>query len=522
MSSHRQRLLSDTLLVAAASHPDKVALVVEGEEFTYSELLCSARRFAAALQAREVSRGDRVAIYMDNTWSCAVSIYGSLLAGAVFLVINPQTKTDKLAYILEDSGAKFLSTDGHLAKTFAPLLPDQEQLVAVFCSGRLPKPFEGSPPIECFDAVLETAAEMPEGPGTISVDLAALIYTSGSTGDPKGVMMDHRAMLFTVESLVEYLRLSPEHRLLNVLPFAFDYGLYQLLMCIGAEATLVLERSFTYPAQILARIDEQQVTVFPGVPTIYAMLISMHKRNKLCFPSVKRVTNTAAALPADFIPNLREIFPNALIFKMYGLTECKRVCYLEPELLETKGASIGRAIPGTEAFLLTRDGERVPPGDVGVLHVRGAHVMLGYWNKPGRSAEMIKAGKFPGDRVLCTQDFFKMDEEGLLYFVGRNDDIIKTRGEKVSPIEIENTLHGVPGILDAAVIGIPDELLGHAIRAFVALEEGVEMTERQIIKQCMARLENFMVPKEVVIMDALPKTATGKIRKKSLVEMGGI
>ena len=238
MSSHRQRLLSDTLLVAAANHPDKVALVVEGQEFTYSELLRSARRFAAALQAREISRGDRVAIYMDNTWSCAVSIYGSLLAGAVFLVINPQTKADKLAYILEDSGAKFLSTDGHLAKTFAPLLPDQEQLVAVFCSGRLSKPFEGSPPIECFDAVLETAAEMPEGPGTISVDLAALIYTSGSTGDPKGVMMYHRAMLFTVESLVEYLRLSPEHRLLTVLPFAFDYGLYQLLMCMCACATL--------------------------------------------------------------------------------------------------------------------------------------------------------------------------------------------------------------------------------------------------------------------------------------------
>jgi acyl-coenzyme A synthetase/AMP-(fatty) acid ligase len=300
---------------------------------------------------------------------------------------------------------------------------------------------------------------------------------------------------------------------------AFDYGLYQLFMSVYIGGTLVLERSFTYPAQILARVREQAVTVFPGVPTIYAMLISQHDRNGLELPSIRRVTNTAAALPADWTPKLQQIFPQALIFKMYGLTECKRVSYLEPELLHEKADSVGKAIPGTEAYVLKEDGSPAKPGEVGILHVRGAHVMLGYWNLPDRSAEMLKPGKFPGERVLCTQDHFKTDADGFLYFVGRTDDIIKTRGEKVSPVEVENVLHGFDGVREAAVIGIPDELLGQALRAYVALEEGCELNERELKKMCMARLENFMVPKEFVFLSELPKTATGKIRKKGLLEL---
>jgi acyl-CoA synthetase (AMP-forming)/AMP-acid ligase II len=233
------------------------------------------------------------------------------------------------------------------------------------------------------------------------------------------------------------------------------------------------------------------------------------------------VTNTAAALPADFLPNLKEVFPNALIFKMYGLTECKRVCYLEPELLESRPTSVGKAIPGTETYVLNAAGERAAPGEVGILHVRGPHVMMGYWKKPEQSAEMLVEGPFPGERALCTQDHFKTDEEGFLYFVGRSDDIIKTRGEKVSPIEVENALHGIPGIQEAAVIGIDDPVLGQAIRAYVALADGAELDEREIKKICLARLENFMVPQEVVFLDELPKTESGKIRKKGLEELTG-
>jgi acyl-CoA synthetase (AMP-forming)/AMP-acid ligase II len=368
-----------------------------------------------------------------------------------------------------------------------------------------------------FDAALnEPGALSP--PGTIPLDLAALIYTSGSTGQPKGVMQTHQSMLFAADSLTEYLRLDESDRILCLLPLAFDYGLYQLLMAITLGATLVLERSFTYPAQIYSRMIETGVTVFPGVPTIYAMMISAHARAPLVFGSVRRITNTAAALPDAFVTKLREIFPKALIYKMYGLTECKRVCYLEPELADLKPGSVGKAIPGTEVYLLGEDGQPVPPGATGILLVRGPHVMVGYWNRPDLSELMLKPGKLPGERVLCTHDHFRMDTEGFLYFVGRTDDIIKTRGEKVSPVEVEEALHRIPGVREAAVVGIPDEVLGQAIRAYVVPELGATLSEKQIRALSAGLLEAFMVPKEVVFRDALPKTTTGKVSKRLLLE----
>jgi acyl-coenzyme A synthetase/AMP-(fatty) acid ligase len=283
-------------------------------------------------------------------------------------------------------------------------------------------------------------------------------------------------------------------------------------------ATLVLERSFAFPAQVFARMGEFEATVFPGVPTIFAMLLSAHRRERLCFPAVTRVTNTAAALPDEQALKLREIFPNALIYKMYGLTECKRVCYLEPELMDAKPGSVGKAIPGTEVFLRSPAGGPVPAGEAGILHVRGPHVMLGYWNRPDLSSQMLRQGPLPGERVLCTHDWFRMDEEGFLYFVGRSDDIIKTRGEKVSPVEVENVLHAIDGVREAAVVGVPDELLGEAIRAYVVLDPGASLSVGQIRAHCMRRLENFMVPQQIVLCADLPRTTTGKVSRKALRE----
>jgi len=511
-----QRLLHEALQFSAAraGNATKVAVVVEGKPYTYGELLDQALRLSAALRKRGLTRGDRVAIYMDNTWPCVVSLYATLLAGGVFSIVNPQTKADKLEFILNDSGARILLTDGHLAKEFVPALPLVRHPLAVIASGQLP----AGQAIEAFDDVVRNSPAGFAAVDIIPLDLAALIYTSGSTGNPKGVMQTHQSMTFAAGSLIEYLRLSEQDRILCVLPLAFDYGLYQLLMTMQLGATLVLERSFTYPAQIFARMQEQSVTVFPGVPTIYAMLISSHGRTPLSFPSVTRVTNTAAALPDEFVVKLHEIFPNALIFKMYGLTECKRVSYLEPELADQKPGSVGRAIPGTEIYLLSPEGKPVPPGETGILYVRGPHVMVGYWNRPDLSDHMLKPGKLPGERVLCTQDFFRMDADGFLYFQGRSDDIIKTRGEKVSPVEVENALHSIAGVREAAIVGIPDPLLGEAIRAYVVVEPEANLNDKQLRVACAARLENFMVPKEFVFCAELPKTATGKVSKKLLLQ----
>ena len=516
MSPRSQRLLHDGLLASAADPAlaRKVAVVVEGEAHTYGELLDSASRLAAAQRDRGVVRGDRVAIYMDNSWPCVVSICATMLAGGVFLLINPQTKADKLGFILDDSGARLLLTDGHLEKEFLPLLAHATHLAGVISSGSVP----AGHGIISFDDAIRDSIPLTHPAATIPLDLAALIYTSGSTGQPKGVMQTHQSMVFTAGSLIEYLRLGRDERILCVLPLAFDYGLYQLLMTMRLGATLVLERSFTYPAQVFARMQAFGVTVFPGVPTIFSMLLSAHQREPLCFAGVTRVTNTAAALADASTTRLHDIFPAALIYKMYGLTECKRVSYLEPELVEAKPGSVGKAIPGTEVYLLSAEGQPTPVGETGTLHVRGPHVMLGYWNRPDLTEQMLRPGKLPGERVLCTHDLFRMDAEGYLYFVGRSDDIIKTRGEKVSPVEVENAMHAIAGIREVAVVGVPDALLGQAIRAYVVLEPGTSLSSGQIRAQCITRLENFMVPQQIVLCTGLPRTSTGKVSKKALLE----
>jgi long-chain acyl-CoA synthetase len=506
------RLLHETLLESAERVPEREALVAGSARLTYGKLLDRSLRLARGLQELGVRRGDRVAVYMDNSAGCAAAIYGTLLAGGVFVVVNPQTKQDKLLYVLDDCEATVLLTEGSLTRTAVAAADDAESVRAVIADAAP----DGVEAALAFDELVQGSEPSPQPAGTIPLDLAALIYTSGSTGFPKGVMMTHQSMVFAAGSISEYLRLGADERILGVLPLAFDYGLYQLLMGVRMGGTLVLERSFAFPAQILKRLEEEDITVFPGVPTVYATLISMRRNMEFEFPAVRRVTNTAAALPATFHGELGRIFPNALIFAMYGLTECKRVSYLEPELLGRKPTSVGRAIPGTETMVLREDLTPVEPGETGVLYVRGPHVMVGYWRKPEQTAEMIVDGPLPGERMLCAQDQFTIDDEGFLYFVGRTDDIIKTRGEKVSPIEVENVLFDVDGVKEAAVVGVPDDVLGEAIRAFVVLDEGAALTEQDVIAACRTRLENFMVPRDVVFLDELPTTATGKVRRKSL------
>lgn len=525
MSPRVQRLLHDALLASADREPAKVAVIAGGVRQTYGTLLDQALRLARSLQDNGVRRGDRVAVFLDNSWDAVVAIYGTLLSGGVLTAINPQTKAEKLAYMLADSEACALVTERSLAPVFLAALDDAPTVRCIISSGGLPDDPGGDAPrfhgaTLSFEQALAATSAAPASRGVISIDLAALIYTSGSTGNPKGVMLTHQNMVFAAGSISEYLRLDATDRIMNVLPFAFDYGLYQLLMTVLMGATLVVEPSFVYPVPVLKRVIEHEVTVFPIVPTIGATLLSLNRSGGWTFPTVRRVTNTAAALPAEFIPKLAAVFPNALIFAMYGLTECKRVAYLEPERVREKPTSVGKAIPGTEVFLLSPDGAPVPPGEPGVLHVRGPHVMLGYWKQPALTDHMLKPGRLPGERVLCTHDIFSMDADGDLYFIGRTDDIIKTRGEKVSPIEVENVLHRIAGVREAAVIGVPDEALGEAIRAFIVLDDGATVTEQQVKRECLSRLESFMVPRDVLFVGELPKTATAKVSKRLLREQG--
>jgi long-chain acyl-CoA synthetase len=256
--------------------------------------------------------------------------------------------------------------------------------------------------------------------------------------------------------------------------------------------------------------------VLPGVPTVFSMLLNLSTLPTFDLRALRMVTNTAAALSEAQIGEIRRAFPQATLFSMYGLTECKRVSYLPPEQLDIRPMSVGRGMPNEEVWLADENGRRLPNGGVGELVVRGSNVMRGYWRKPVETAERLKPGALPGEMYLYTGDIFRTDSEGWLYFVGRKDDIIKSRGEKVSPREVENILYSIDGVLEAAVIGVHDPVLGQAVKAFVVLKQGYSYSDRDIIRQCLARLESFMAPKYVTFVDALPRTDTGKISKRGL------
>jgi acyl-CoA synthetase (AMP-forming)/AMP-acid ligase II len=299
-----------------------------------------------------------------------------------------------------------------------------------------------------------------------------------------------------------------------VLPISFDYGLYQVLMAVKVGATLILEKSFAFPQAIFNRMREEKATGLPLVPTMAAMILGMKDLKPGAFPHLRYLTNTAAALPPAHIMRLQELFPTSRIYSMYGLTECKRCTYLPPAELAKRPSSVGIAIPGTEAYVVDDNNARAKPGEVGELVIRGAHVMKGYWENPEATGKALKPGPFPWEKVLHTGDLFRTDEDGFLYFVGRKDDIIKSRGEKVSPKEVENVLYALSGIREAAVVGTPDAILGMAIKAVVALESGSDLTEQNIIRHCAKHLEDFMVPKMIEFRDELPKTESGKISRR--------
>jgi acyl-CoA synthetase (AMP-forming)/AMP-acid ligase II len=282
-----------------------------------------------------------------------------------------------------------------------------------------------------------------------------------------------------------------------------------------------LERSFAYPYAVVERLVREKVTGFPIVPTISAVLLQLNLEQH-DFSRLRYITNTAAALPPHHIQQLRQLFPHVKLYSMYGLTECKRVSYLPPDQLDVRPTSVGRGMPNEEVYIVDEAGCRVGPGVVGELVVRGSHVMKGYWELPEATAQVLKPGPLPGEHVLYTGDFFKMDHDGYLYFVGRKDDIIKSRGEKVSPKEIEDVLYSLDGVAEAAVVGVPDPVLGQAIKAVITVRAGAHLTEQDLLRHCAQHLEDFMMPKFVEFRDSLPKTSSGKISKRELrVSVGG-
>lgn len=502
--------------------PDKVALICGDRKLTYREIEENCNRLAHGLASLGIRRGDRIGICLDNSVEAVLAVFSILKAGAIFMMINATTKKDKLIFVLNNSRAAALITHGRNLAVLRENPDKLPHLRNIVTTGPVPESKDEIGKCVTLNDLLrqEEAFVGPPRKTCIDIDLAALIYTSGSTGNPKGVMVTHLNIVSAANSITTYLENRREDIVLNVLPLSFDYGLYQVLMTFKIGGTLVLERSFTYPHAVIEKLIREKITGFPIVPTILAILLQMDLK-KYDLSSLRYISNTGAALPTKHIHDLRKLFPQVKIYSMYGLTECKRVSFLPPDQIDLRPASVGKGMPNEEVYIVDEMGNRVGPGIAGELVIRGSNVMKGYWEMPEETDRVLKPGPVPGEKVLHSGDLFRTDEEGYLYFIGRKDDIIKTRGEKVSPKEVENSLYHLDGIAEAAVIGVPDKILGQAIKAVITLKEGARLTEQDILRHCSKSLEDFMVPKFVEFRNSLPMTATGKINKRELGMVSG-
>jgi amino acid adenylation domain-containing protein len=513
-------LVQHFLETSAQRSPDRIALVGADCRLTYRDIDAAANRLAHAMLAAGVRRGDRVTILLENSAEAVIAIFATLKAGGVFMVLHPSTKRDKLALLLDDAAPAALVTDSLRLRQATDVVAAAPSLRSIIWADDRPLPGTGGAEALRWCELDQHPAARPAC-ATIDADLATLIYTSGSTGQPKGVMATHFNMVTAATSINTYLQNTADDVILDVLPLAFDYGLYQILLAFQAGARVVLEKGFAFPARTVALLEREQITGLPGVPTLFALLLKYPDLLRRPLPHLRYLTNTAAALPTSHITDLRAAFPQARLFSMYGLTECKRVSYLPPEELDRRPSSVGIAIPNTEVYVANERGQRLPPGQVGELVVRGSHVTRGYWRAPELTAQRFRPGEIAGETVLYSGDLFRMDEAGFLYFVARKDDVIKSRGEKVSPREVEDAVCGLDGVAEAAVVGVPDALLGQAVAVVAARRPdslGAQLTERAVRAHCARVLEDFKLPKHVVLVDELPRTENGKVDKRHIAQ----
>ncbi|MGZ4617853.1 MAG: class I adenylate-forming enzyme family protein [Frankiaceae bacterium] len=511
-------LLQHYLRDNARTRPDKTALVCDGARLSYAELDAAANRLAHGLLAAGVRPGDRVVVHLENSFEAVIAIFAILRAGAVFSVVHPATKAERLSYILQDEAAAALITinDARRRPCVLQALRAAPVSVVIWVNG--PPVGPGGTPSRDFLDWAAMAAESGCTPevGTSDLDLASIIYTSGPTAHPKGVMSAHRDTVFAARSIAGYLDNTADDVIFCCLPLAHTYGLSQLLTATLVGATVVLQPNFAFPARALQVMARERVTGFPGVPTMFAVLLRQDRLVHHDLSSLRYFTNAAAPLPAAQLLAVCAAFPQVQFFSMYGQTECKRACYLPPEQLCRRPDSVGIPIPGTDAYVVDEDGRPAPPGVTGELVVRGPHLMRGYWGKPQDTAARLRRGPAPGELLLYTGDLFRTDAAGFLYFVSRADDIIKCRGEKVSPQEIETALCRLDGVADVAAVGVPDDILGEAIKVVVVRKTGAALSELDVRAFCSRQLEDSLIPKYVEFRSELPTNDHGKTLRREL------
>ncbi|MBN1764008.1 MAG: acyl-CoA ligase (AMP-forming), exosortase A system-associated [Sedimentisphaerales bacterium] len=487
--------------------PDKEAISDDETTLTYSQLSEKAGFIAERLTQAGVRPGDRVAFFLDHNIHQAVSILGISAAGGAFVPVNALLFPEQVGHILRDSDSRVLITTKSRYDTLHEVLETCDDLTEVL----LIDDQKGARHLERTCHVIEN-------------DLAAILYTSGSSGLPKGVMISHKNLTAGCWIISEYLNLRENDRLLGVLPLSFDYGLNQLITMLALGGTYRF-LTFKYPNEIVEALSKYEITGFAGIPPIWAILVrSSLSRTPL--PHLRYISNSGGAVPTTVLDLLKRYLPETDIVLMYGLTEAFRSTYLPPHELDKRPTSMGKAIPNTEIMVVSSDGKLCGPNEIGELVHRGPTVSLGYWKRPKDNAERFKPYPWDGSVEICNEkvvfsgDLVKTDEDGFLYFLGRNDGMIKCSGNRISPSEIEEEVFKTNLVKEAAAIGIPDEIAGQVIKVYIVRADEQKHSEDElttmIIDFCSQHMPGYMVPRFIEIIDEMPKTATGKINYPEL------
>lgn len=498
-------------------------MACEGREPTFADLNTKANGVCCWLGLVGVKPGDRVLLFGENSDRLVAALFGVVKAGAVFVPVHPDTPSRRIDFILRDCAPKAIVADtalleNNLVTTQQHLGVGLEQDI-LLTSDNYPETEVSCASISAWSAVDATASGPPTAEAT-SKDLAAILYTSGSTKDPKGVMEPHRQVLFATSAINSVIGNSSEDVVLCGIPFSFDYGLYQVFLAFQVGAKLILERNLSLPMAIPRLLKSHSVTGFPAVPSVFALLLRSRVLERVSLPDLRYITSTGDVFPASHIRQLRRLLPTTTVFPMYGLTECKRVSIVPRGELEGRESSVGLPLPGTSVSIVDGEGEEVPIGVTGELIVKGPHVMRGYWKDPVETSKRFPFDESTGERCLCTGDYFEMDREGFLYFIGRDGTFIKSHGRKISPAEIENFLCAVDGVSEAAAVGVPDAVLGEAVHVFVSSTKAEELVRLEVGRQCKSGLAPIERPRKIAVLRTpLPRTKNGKIDRKRLKQV---
>jgi acyl-CoA ligase (AMP-forming) (exosortase A-associated) len=508
-------------------NPDKEALVHGEQRLSYRDLARRTAGLATALRNFGAKRGERVGIYLEASVPQVISIFGVSQSEAVYVPINTLLHPEQVMHIARDCGMKALITTPAKVQALAEVIPQIPSLEFLIVTGEGALP-ELQLPVYRFDDSCATEPPVVWKEASIEKDLAAILYTSGSTGKPKGVMLSHANVIAGSRIVSTYLGISESERILAVLPFSFDAGMNQLMTAFEKGGTLVLI-NFTFAREIVQVLLKERITGLAGVPTLWSLLAQPNSTlSKQPMTDLRYITNTGGAMPQAVLKVLRELLPTTKIFLMYGLTEAFRSTYLPPEELDRRPTSMGKAIPDTEILVLNDKGEICKPGEPGELVHRGPTVSLGYWNRPEDTARALRPNPLLppelGDceRVCYSGDLVKTDEDGFLYFIGRRDTMIKSSGFRISPTEVEEVLFQTGKLRGAAVIGVPDDVLGQVVKAFVVARDGDPLDTEALLGACAEKMPRYMVPKFIEVLVEMPKTSSGKVDYPALRRREGL